>query len=356
MGDLVKRWIAGIGAAAAVIVIAVVAIGRMDRKAMPQSAPANAVTASKATSPFAPAASNQATAPQATPLSDVKPAKIRNETTGPMSAPQKAVEGIAKNARVDRSQPVESTSSSGTSAGTQSQATTTQASKQAIAQAQAAQTQPPVPPPDTAMPPAQQMAPGNTAPTTMQVNETSGAMKTTGGVNLNGTFTKSTALVYSKDQIVTPAQNGALVTAPGNAIALGTNAQFTAEPNSYLLDSGASNVNTSTGMVTKVKEYAIAPADPKLATHYEVNWEGNSVYVYARTGDVIITGPCRSWKLEQGKAAKIPNPLRCGALIWLNDVGHWPAYAFAGATGAGAGVVIYIATHQQHPSMSAVGP
>jgi hypothetical protein len=61
----------------------------------------------------------------------------------------------------------------------------------------------------------------------MQASQSTGVMKTTGKVDLNGIFKNETALVYPNNKIVTPGQNGALVTAPGNAIALGANAQFT---------------------------------------------------------------------------------------------------------------------------------
>jgi hypothetical protein len=183
-------------------------------------------------------------------------------------------------------------------------------------------------------------------------------MNTTGNVNVNGVFTKVTALLDENYKIDTPGQNGALVTGQGNAIALGANAQFTLQSNAFALDGGASNVNTSTGMATKVKEYTIQPVDPKLQTQFEVNYEDDGVYVYARVKDVDIIGPCdRRWRLEQGKAVKIPDPRRCGGLIWLDHVKVWPyAVAWGSAFGAGVGVIVCLSLQNHSPSMSASGP
>jgi hypothetical protein len=358
MGEFAKKWMAGIAAAGVVVVIAAIAIGRMDRKPTLQSANSNINAVAKA-APVA-ATTVQPSAPQvATSPNPSTPEKAGVESAAIAQVAAEKSVAAPSHVASSRAQPhiahPTNTSSNGV-AQVHSPVASEHAATQPVAQnqVQAAQSQPPLSPPDTATPPAQQLAAPETTAQVMPVNRT-GGMKTTGSVNVNGSFTKSSTLVYADDQIVTPGQNGALVTAPGNAVALGPGAQFTAQPNAFALDSGASNVNTSTGMAAKVKAYTITPVDPKLATHYEVNWESDGVYVYARTGDVDITGPCnRSWRLEEGKAVKIPSPLRCDPLVWLNGGRVLPyAVAWGSAAAAGTGVIIYLS---RHPSMSGSAP
>jgi hypothetical protein len=364
MGDFAKRWMAAIAVAVALVIIASNAIGRMERKSTPAPGTRNAAVVPKsAPSPKVEPlpASSSANASAGQSGSAVKSAEIGNEAAS-TATPQNAAGNVSKpqHMAAGRTQPQTASSSSIASGTAQLPLTATHSQAVAQTQAQVSPAQPPLSPPDSATPPAQQLTQGIAEPHAMEINQTTGAMKTTGKVDLNGTFRNETALVYLNDKIVTPERNGALVTAEGNSITLGTNAEFTAQPNSFLLDSGASSVNTATGMAAKVKEYTITPVDPKLATHYEVKWERDGVYVYARAGDLEITGPCRqSWRVEQGKAVKIAEPTRCKpGVIWLDDVGHWPEIAIAGASvgagAAGAGVVAYYFSNRQ--PISAVGP
>ena len=360
MGEFAKKWMAGIAAALVVVAIVAIAIGRMDRKTTTTPSTLNNVVAQQKAAPptaVAPApapevASTQVASSQSVPASAAKTAEIRNEAVPAASTPQHAAAKLSKpqqHVNLAHPQANAPVASAVANPAPSSQPTTPQMQAIVQSQPQVPQSQPPASPPDVAAPPVQQLAQANTTPQTMQINQTNGAMKTTGKVDINGNFTNDTALVYSNDKIVTPGQNGALVTGTGNSITLGASSQFTAQPNSFLLDGGTSNVNTATGMATKVKEYKITPVDPKSGTQYEVNWQSDGVYVYARNLDVYIDGPCDFHKkLEQGKIARIPDPHRCG-VIWLNDR-TWPyAVAFGSAVGAGV-VVVYYVTRDMSPS------
>jgi hypothetical protein len=130
-------------------------------------------------------------------------------------------------------------------------------------------------------------------------------------------------------------------------VILSNNSQFTAQPNQFLLDSGRSDVNTSTGLAARVKDYTITPVLPQSETRYDINWADDGVYVYARKGDVDVTAPCRSWRVKEGQGVKIKDPRRCAGIVWLDHTPSWPAIAFGGMAAAGTGVVIWIWTHQE---------
>jgi hypothetical protein len=161
---------------------------------------------------------------------ELKRAVIRKETFGSASTPQHSAAKVAKPQHIIsvRTQAATADSTADANSALQSSASVhASTSRSAPTQAQVAQSQPPVSPPDTATPPAQQSTLADIVAVTMQASQSTGVMKTTGKVDLNGIFKNETALVYPNNKIVTPGQNGALVTAPGNAIALGANAQFT---------------------------------------------------------------------------------------------------------------------------------
>ena len=343
MGEFAKKWIAGIVAAVIVVVIVAIAIGRMDKKTTLKSTTSN--NAAQKVAPPAAVVPPQ-TAAVAIPSfasSDAKSAEIRNEVVEP-ATPRKAAAKFGKPQHIvaSRIQPGTQALSVGANNSASSQSAPTRLATQSSGQSQTqvSQAQPPVSPPDVATQPVQQLAQPNAEAQAKVVNLTAGDMKTTAHVDLDGVFINETSLVRENSKIATPPQNGALVTATGNAITLSPNSQFTAQPNSFLLDGGASNVNTATGMAARVKEYTITPVDPQSGTHYEVNWERDGVYVYARKLDVYIDGPCHfRKKLEQGQVARIPDPKRCG-VIWFRN---WPyAVAFGGAVGTGVGVVYYV--------------
>jgi hypothetical protein len=379
MGEFVKKWMAGIGAAAVVIIIAAIAIGRMDHKVAvntvttnavnpssvgtPQTAQPSAPTTSQAAPAVLPAASAPAANVQAAAPTSTSPTLTPSTSTPAPSTPPQVAQpakpqhgnGTRTHSTQIKSSPTNNAGVPGSSQAAAGQSTTPTNSPAPVQTAQAQP--PPVSPPDIATLPVEQLAGPDTAAQTMQIDLAHG-MRTTGSVNVNGNFTKSSTLVHLDDRIVTPGQNGALVTDTGNVVSLGPDAQFTAQPNGFALDSGASNVNTSTGLSTKIKEYTVKPVDPNLDTHYEVNWESDGVYVYARTHDVEIIGPCdHHWTLEEGKAVRIPDPKRCGGLIWLTNTRTWPyklVYGAAVGAATGVGVCLYLQNHSQ--SMSSSGP
>jgi hypothetical protein len=187
----------------------------------------------------------------------------------------------------------------------------------------------------------------------MQVATPEG-MAITGNVTVAGTFTKLSRIVYPDNQVLTPEQNGALVTARQNAIALGANTQFKPDTmNSFKLDAGASNVSTKTGMKATLKgNWRVEPVHPDVPTQYEINYESDGIYVYARVNDVNVTDPCnRPFRVNEGKAIRIPNFKGCG-FDWLDENGRaavrtWPYKAAWGSAAAGGtGVIIWLATHQ----------
>lgn len=347
MGELAKKWAAGIAAAVVVVAIVAIAIGRMDRKTTSKGTTLSSV-GPKTSSP------SSVVPPQSAPIAippvasaEGKTAEIQNEVVESAATPKSAAKvGKPRHVVSNRSQPGAQASRLGVSSAAPTQSTIAQEASQPVTQSQPPNAQAPMQasPPDVATQPVQLSTQAETEAQTKQIDLTSNAMKTTGKVDLNGNFTNETALVYANDRIVTPGQNGALVTAEGNAIRLGTHSEFTAQPNSFLLNSGASNVNTATGMAAKIKEYTITPVEPKLSTRYEVNWESDGVYVYARTLDVKIDGPCDFHKtLKQGKAIRIPDPRRCG-VMWLNER-SWP-YAVASAGATGGAIAVYEVTRQ----------
>jgi hypothetical protein len=203
-------------------------------------------------------------------------------------------------------------------------------------------------PPDTGTPSGQNVGGAEGSLTTVtQAKEPSGLFQTSGNVSINGEFTKDRSLVYAENKVVTPGGNGALLTGNNNVVILSNNSQFTAQPNQFFLDSGRSDVNTSTGLAARVKDYTITPVLPQSETHYDINWADDGVYVYARKGDVDITAPCRSWRVKEGQGVKIRDPRRCAGIVWLDQAPKWPRYAFGGMAAAGTGVVIWIWTHQE---------
>jgi hypothetical protein len=173
-----------------------------------------------------------------------------------------------------------------------------------------------------------------------------GWLKTTGRVTVNGVFTPVTVLVDMNDSIFTPVDNGALVTGRGNALTLSRNAKFTVKPNAFLLDGGGANVNTRTRLSAEVGAYTVEPVDPELETHYDLTWDGSSVWVYARQRDVEVKSKCGNQRVREGKGIKIRDARRCAGYVWFDDASNWPKYAmgFAGATGGG--VVIWLGMHQ----------
>lgn len=364
MGDSFKKWMAGITAALIVIIIAAIALGRMERNAASGVSAPTSRMAAKASPPASVAhpSENPETNSQKVGVANEKSAAMRNEAGASMGA-KKAADRSAVHIR--GGQVRAAPSQAGNQSSAQSSALASQTSAQPIAQAnlkgapgQQAQVQPQMPSsaPDTATTQAQATQTVTSVSMSSQENERRGLLKTTGRVNLNGVYTPTSSLVYENDHLGTPGLNGALLTGTGNAIALGYNAQFTAQLNQFLLDAGQSNVNTNTGMSTVVKDYTITPVDPNRETHYEVNWEDDGIYVYARTNDVEIKAPCRRWRVKEGDAIKISDPRKCG-ILWLGQQpGHWPYAVVGGAAAAGTGVLIWLATHEQPSTISSQAP
>ena len=370
MGDSFKKWMAGIIAAVVVILVAMIAIGRIERKSTPAGSSSKSAALSKSTirhtvnpssSPDMPSSPRSAPKQEAEVQSEqqagIKSAGMHSPATG---AAQRTTPQTAS-----PSKPSLFHTSAKTSMAAKQPSPIPSSQAQPPLQAQPlSQTTPqnyppastvaavPASPHDVAANPAQTTSSASTTPAAMQASQPSGLLKTTGGVNVNGIFTRTTSLVYDNDQVITPGRNGALLTASGIAIALGPNAQLTAEPNEYMLDQGASKVNTSTGWKAKIKDWTVQPVDPRAETRYEVNWESDGVYVYARQNDLELISPCRRFRLEEGKAVKIPDPRRCG-MMWLQNNPNWPKYVMAGAAATGAGVLIYLYTQ---PKMSGDSP
>jgi len=348
MGEFAKKWLAGLGAAAVVTVIAVVAIGKMERKSTP--APSAQMAARKpATSLQNTPAQPQAQSPAANPQAGAQMEAIQSAKVN-LAAPQNAAEETAPpQTRVAR----KTGSSAGPKATSPTGSTPTIPTSTVPAQPEVAQATPPAAPPDVATPAVQPLQ-AEAHPVTIQVAPPEG-MAITGNVTVEGTFTKLSTWLRTEQQVLTPGQNGALVTATGNAIALGANTQFKPDTmNSFSLDAGASNVSTKTGMKAKVKgNWRIEPVHPDAPTQYEVNYENDGVYVYARVNDVyVINDPCvRKFRVQEGKAIRIPNFKGCG-WDWLDENGRaavrtWPYKAVLGSAAAGGtGVMIWLATHQ----------
>lgn len=200
-----------------------------------------------------------------------------------------------------------------------------------------------------------ELSPGPISAASILPTEVTGLTRTTGSVRLDGTLIKEFAPVFANDRIETPTQNGALVTAKGTAIALGVNTQFVAEKNSFSLDAGSSKVNTSTGMAARAGDYTVTPRETTAPAQYEVTWEGNSLYVYARTGDVEITSRCGNTRVAQGRAVKVRNARNCKAgITWLDRSPSWPGPVFAGVS-SGAAIVVTCITLQNHQPISGDG-
>ena len=354
MGELAKKWMAGLGAAALVTVIAVIAIGKMERKSTP--APSAQLTGSKPAGTSKPV---PVQSPPPQPISQQPSAQAEAIQSGQvnLAAPQNAGEKVV-NAQTRVAGKAKS--SAGPKTTTWTNSTPITPTSNVPAQPQVAQAQAPAAPPDVATTAAQPIQP-EAQPATMQVTPPEG-MAITGNVTVEGKFSKLSTWVRNEQQVVTPGQNGALVTATGSAIALGADTQFRPQSmNSFMLDGGASNVSTQTGMKEKVKgNWRIEPVHPDAPTQYEVNYENDGIYVYARVNDVdVIHDPCvRRIRVEEGKAIRIPNFRACG-FDWLDENGRaavrtWPYKAAWGSAAAvGTGVVIWIATHQdmspEHP-------
>jgi hypothetical protein len=355
MGDSMKRWMAGLGAAAVVVAIAVIVIGRIERKPAPAiSPPQSAATPKPAPAPTHATASQpiekREGGLQAEQQGEVNTAELRNESAGGETARGVQKPPAFQGLRVVRSAAKIFAPHQGAPMSTSQPSPQTAQRTQETGPPQAA----PPSPPDVAAAPVQTAPAATATPAAMQVSLPSGLLKTTGSVSLNGVFTTTTSLVYDNCRVATPGQNGALLTGAGNAIALGPNAQLTAKPNEYMLDSGSSRVNTRTGWKAKIKDWTVQPVNPNAATQYEVNWESEGVYVYARVQDVDLISPlCKEkFHLEEGKAVKIPDLHRC-AIIWMQNDAGWSKYVMAG--GIGAATIVAVCLARQQAAMSSEG-
>ncbi len=352
MGESAKKWLAGLGAAAVVMAFAAITISKMEHKNA--LTPANSKAAIKATQPQQTPAQIQTPPPsavtaQATQPAELKAAEIQNEKVN-SSAGRNAA---AKAATTPEKTGIKTGSNSGAKATAEVSKAPETSSSAAAVPTQPSPTSAPVTPPDVATPSAQPIQ-AETKPAAMQVGQREGMM-VTGNVNVDGEFSKISRIVYPNNQVLTPGQNGAVVTAKQSAIALGANTQFKPESmNTFALDAGASNVSTKTGMTVNLKgDWRVKPVHPDAATQYEVNYESDGIYVYARVSDVdVISDPChRSIRVEEGKAIRIPKFKACG-VDWLDESGRaggrtWPYKAAWGTAAAGGtGVVIWLATHQ----------
>lgn len=338
MGEFAKKWIAGIAAAVVIVTVAGIAIGKMEHKPAPTSANSGVL---KTTSLSATSSAISARVPVAEPASEATAPKPSAPAEVTAAAQKSTVKTSWRRVTESRTVPPNYPASPVENAPGPAQNDAQPVMAQQVPQA----------PPDVATPPVQPVQ--QAVPATVPVSRTDG-MLTTGNVSVNGAFTKDSSLIYPNDQLTTPGQNGALVTSNGNAIALGSNSQFRAESmNWFQLDAGASNVNTSTGMSARVKDYTIEPV-ANAPTQYEVGWQEGSVFVFARTNDITVKDKCgRSWRLQQGKLVKISSPTRCGAVVWITEPRKLPgAVVWGSAAGAGTGVLIWIATHQERPALS----
>lgn len=350
MGESAKKWLAGIGAALLVAVIGGIAIGKIERKSVPELSPQMSAGQALASSQMPTAQPQRASAEKGSSTQTIAPTMGNRFLTHPEST-SRATSVTALQKTLVRGQKVhrEPESTAGGKAPNQPGSVAAEVPS-GSSQMHVAQSKPSLAPPDVATPTVMEATPA-----AMQVSQTEG-MNVTGNVNVNGEFTKISRLVYPNDQVLTPGQNGALVTAKQNAIALGATTQFKPESmNSFLLDGGASNVSTKTGMTAKMKDWRVQPVHPAEATQYEVTYESDGVYVYARVNDVdVINDICRrSIRVEQGKVVKIPSARGCGILWVQNEVGTLPyKLVWGSAAAAGTGVLIWIATHQERANLS----
>jgi hypothetical protein len=357
MGDSAKKWLVAAAVAIAVIIVAAISVGRMERVGM--SAPSQAVARPESGPTLLPSANPNPTAPnQAT--SELKLSERSEELEPERPAAATGLHKAAVKSREPEPTASIAQNQSRLGAGRSEVSNNVQvnsapqdhltASQSAGASA-GEQVQVPV---RVEAQTGENMSNGQSAPAiSIQNSERSGLFRTSGNVSIDGEFTKDTSLVFADNKVVTPNENGALLTGTGNIVTLTNGAQFTAQPKQFLLDSGGSDVNTSNGLAAKVKEYTITPVLSGTETHYDINWADDGVYVYARQGDVDISAPCRSWRVKEGQGVKIKDPRRCAGIVWLDHTPNWPKFAFGAMGAAGTGVVIWFWTHQD---MSPVQP
>jgi hypothetical protein len=178
--------------------------------------------------------------------------------------------------------------------------------------------------------------------------------KAIGKLVIDGTPSETTTTIFVKNEVVVGNKNLANVIAPGNSLVFAPNSNFQALHNAYLLKSGGSRVATFTGMTAHLPNcYSVTPVRLDTITQYEVNWSGNSAFVYARKQDVRINywmsgepdptqdhnrnEPDRDWIVKEGHWAKIDDVKLCKPLIY-----YWPDPNFPTAAGLTAATGFFV--------------
>ncbi len=344
MGVFSNKWVVGGIVVGVIVVAAVISMNKIGHK----SAPTNNVAATSQApviAPAAPTSSSTSAAASAAPAN-------QNQTTSPAQSPTVNSAPVAASPSVAGKPSAQQHLSGAQTAATGHAVSPSPSTSVAQTPAQGSvpgniQNTAPVPP-EAVNAPAQpaRVSPENVAQpvaqaTTAPANGPPAMMRTSGSVDLNGTRTLDSAPVYLNDKIDTPSGNNAVITSPGNTILLAPQSHFVAGTNEYILDDGASKVSTSTGMVTKLNCFSVVPVNPAIPARYEVTYEGKSAYIYARQGDVYIKEATRTWRVVEGKVAKISNVPECKPeVLYLNNPAAYPKYVMAGA-GVAAGIVVW---------------
>ncbi|MGZ4787796.1 MAG: hypothetical protein ACXVZX_04700 [Terriglobales bacterium] len=169
--------------------------------------------------------------------------------------------------------------------------------------------------------------------------------KAIGKLVVDGTPSQTTTTIFvNSDVVVAPDTHVSLINR-GNSLVFTPKSNFQALQNAYRLKSGGSKVATYTGMTAHLPNcYSVTPVRLDTLTQYEVNWSGESAFVYARKQDVRINywasgepepgtsrragDTDRGWIVKEGHWARIRDIRLCKPLIdW------WPAPNVATAAG-----------------------
>ena len=189
----------------------------------------------------------------------------------------------------------------------------------------------------------------DTQPQTVSSEEIMG--RAFGRLLVNGTPTESGATVFVDKNVEVPDAGHIGLVGVGNSLVFIPKSKFHTMHNAYRLESGGSKVATYSGMTAHLPNcYSVTPVQLDTLTQYEVNWSGNSAYVYARKRDVRINysasgepdrsrdvtdhHPNRDWIVKEGHWARIDDVKLCKPAVFLWPEPNLPtALELTGATG-----------------------
>ena len=140
-------------------------------------------------------------------------------------------------------------------------------------------------------------------PATLYSASTTGMLRSSGGVSVNGAPVTPVTTVFSGDRIETAPQAGGNLTVGGSSLSLSENSSLLFTTQGMDFQCGGGTIQTSQGLAARFGRTTIKPA--KDAARYRVQQNGASLQVTALDGDLSLTEGAREFNLPAGKSATV---------------------------------------------------